>query len=222
MARVHVASVRRAVIDPVPPPLFKALGEAMDVIRTHAGPRRRRGRPPGRGPRGRGARGRRAGSQRRQRPGQRSPVLGPDLPRPARWHSGAAGTLGAMTAYPYRRPGLAGPPRARPRGDARGGELAGARLPRRRGDAAVHGVRRRSLPHRRRRPRVRRPGLLVGPDDPRPRPPAGAARGPGRRRPGASRSGRPARTRSPSPRRSSAASSRSSRSGWSPAAPRRR
>jgi DNA-binding MarR family transcriptional regulator len=34
MARVHVASVRRSVIDPVPPPLFKALGEAMDVIRT--------------------------------------------------------------------------------------------------------------------------------------------------------------------------------------------
>ena len=33
MAQVHVASVRRAVIDPVPPPLFKALGEAMDAIR---------------------------------------------------------------------------------------------------------------------------------------------------------------------------------------------
>jgi DNA-binding MarR family transcriptional regulator len=38
MARVHVASVRRAVIDPVPPPLFKALGEAMDVIRTALAP----------------------------------------------------------------------------------------------------------------------------------------------------------------------------------------
>jgi hypothetical protein len=38
MARVHVASVRRAVIDPVPPPLFKALGEAMDVIRSTLAP----------------------------------------------------------------------------------------------------------------------------------------------------------------------------------------
>jgi len=38
MARVHVASVRRAVIDPVPPPLFRALGEAMDVIRSTLAP----------------------------------------------------------------------------------------------------------------------------------------------------------------------------------------
>jgi DNA-binding MarR family transcriptional regulator len=38
MARVHVASVRRSVIDPVPPPLFKALGEAMDAIRTTLAP----------------------------------------------------------------------------------------------------------------------------------------------------------------------------------------
>jgi DNA-binding MarR family transcriptional regulator len=38
MARVHVASVRRAVIDPVPPPLFSALGEAMDLIRSALAP----------------------------------------------------------------------------------------------------------------------------------------------------------------------------------------
>lgn len=38
MARVHVASVRRSVIDPVPAPLFKALGEAMDAIRTALAP----------------------------------------------------------------------------------------------------------------------------------------------------------------------------------------
>lgn len=38
MARVHVASVRRAVIDPVPAPLFTALGEAMDAIRTALAP----------------------------------------------------------------------------------------------------------------------------------------------------------------------------------------
>ena len=38
MARVHVASVRRAVLDPVPPPLFSALGEAMDLIRSALAP----------------------------------------------------------------------------------------------------------------------------------------------------------------------------------------
>ena len=38
MARVHVASVRRAVLDPVPPPLFAALGEAMDLIRGALAP----------------------------------------------------------------------------------------------------------------------------------------------------------------------------------------
>ena len=38
MARVHVASVRRAVIDPVPPALFSALGEAMDLIRAALAP----------------------------------------------------------------------------------------------------------------------------------------------------------------------------------------
>lgn len=38
MARVHVASVRRAVIDPVPAPLFQALGEAMDAIRAALAP----------------------------------------------------------------------------------------------------------------------------------------------------------------------------------------
>ena len=45
MARVHVASVRRAVIDPVPAPLFKALGEAMDVIRTALAPGEEGGHP---------------------------------------------------------------------------------------------------------------------------------------------------------------------------------
>ena len=38
MARVHVASVRRAVIDPVPAALFNALGEAMDAIRSALAP----------------------------------------------------------------------------------------------------------------------------------------------------------------------------------------
>ena len=45
MARVHVASVRRAVIDPVPPPLFTALGEAMDVIRSALAPGDEGGHP---------------------------------------------------------------------------------------------------------------------------------------------------------------------------------
>ena len=39
-----------------------------------------------------------------------------------------------------------------------------------------------AVPHRRRRPRVRRPGLLVGSDDPRPRAPGGRRGGPGRGR----------------------------------------
>jgi DNA-binding MarR family transcriptional regulator len=45
MARVHVASVRRSVIDVVPPPLFKALGEAMDAIRTALAPGDEGGHP---------------------------------------------------------------------------------------------------------------------------------------------------------------------------------
>ena len=52
------------------------------------------------------------------------------------------------------------------------------------------------LPHRRRRSRVRRPGLLVGPDDPRPRPPRRPRGGAARRPRAASASARPARTRS--------------------------
>ena len=91
-----------------------------------------------------------------------------------------------------------------PRRHPRRRELPGARLPRRRRHAALHGARPRPVPHRRRRPRVRRPGLLVGPDDPRPRAPRGR-RGGARARPrAASRSARPARTRCCSPRRSSA------------------
>jgi DNA-binding MarR family transcriptional regulator len=38
MAKVHVESVRRAVIDPVPGPLFRALGEAMEAIRGALAP----------------------------------------------------------------------------------------------------------------------------------------------------------------------------------------
>ena len=45
--------------------------------------------------------------------------------------------------------------------------------------APLHGQRAGPLPHRRRRARVRRPGLLLGPDDPRPRPPGGPRRGAG-------------------------------------------
>jgi DNA-binding MarR family transcriptional regulator len=45
MARVHVASVRRSVIDVVPPPLFTALGEAMDAIRTALAPGDEGGHP---------------------------------------------------------------------------------------------------------------------------------------------------------------------------------
>lgn len=38
MARVHVESVRRTVIDPVTPEQFEALGMAMDIIRTSLAP----------------------------------------------------------------------------------------------------------------------------------------------------------------------------------------
>ena len=38
MARVHVESVRRSVIDPVPPELFVALGQAMEAIRGALAP----------------------------------------------------------------------------------------------------------------------------------------------------------------------------------------
>ena len=50
-------------------------------------------------------------------------------------------------------------------------ELAGPGVPGGRRHAAVHGLRRGRLAARRRRARVRRPGRLLGPDDPRPRPP---------------------------------------------------
>lgn len=38
MARVHVDSVRRTVLDPMPPELFRALGEAMDLVRAALAP----------------------------------------------------------------------------------------------------------------------------------------------------------------------------------------
>ena len=84
----------------------------------------------------------------------------------------------------HRRPGLRRPPGPGPGGDPRRGQLAGAGLPRRRRHPAVHGQRPRPLPHRRRRHRVRRPGLQLGADDPGPRPPGrarGGARGRGSR-----------------------------------------
>jgi len=40
MARIHVASVRRSVLDPVPPELFVALGQAMDHVRAALAPDR--------------------------------------------------------------------------------------------------------------------------------------------------------------------------------------
>ena len=106
-------------------------------------------------------------------------------------------------AAPDRRPGLRRPPGPRPRGDPGWGQLPGAGLPRRRRHPAVHGERPRPVAHRRRRARLRRPGLQLGADDPRPRAP-GRARGRARgRRPRASPSARPPRTRCCSPRRSS-------------------
>ena len=57
------------------------------------------------------------------------------------------------------------------RGDPRWRQLAGARLPGRRRHAALHAARRRALPLRRRRQALRRLHRLLGPDDPRPRPP---------------------------------------------------
>jgi DNA-binding MarR family transcriptional regulator len=38
MAKVHVESVRRNVIDPMPPELFLALGQAMEAVRTALAP----------------------------------------------------------------------------------------------------------------------------------------------------------------------------------------
>ena len=145
---------------------------------------------------------------------------------PGRWSGNAPGrntptvlrqSPGDIPGVPRRRARLAGPVRPCPGGDPRRGELAGAGLPGRRRHPPVHGLRARPVPGRRRRPRVRRPGGLVGADDPRPRPPAGgggaAASGP---RSGWS-FGTPARRRRSSwPRRSWAGCPRSSRCGSCP------
>ena len=111
--------------------------------------------------------------------------------RRARWLRAAAGASAAGRAAAARVPrrrlrGVALPVtqivaydravRPRARGDPGRGELPGARVRRGRRHAPVHGPRVRALPDRRRRPRLRRPGLLVGADDPR-------ARAPGRGRP---------------------------------------
>ena len=101
------------------------------------------------------------------------------------------------------------------------GELPGPRLQRGRRDPALHAVREGRLAHRRRRQRVRRPDLLVGPDAARARPPRGAGGGRGR---GVARDvvrHRPPSPRSSSPRRSSRAR-RWTGSASSPPAPRRR
>ena len=71
-------------------------------------------------------------------------------------------------ALDHRIPGSLRP---RPRGHPRRRQLAGPGLPRGRWRAALHRQRPRSLAHRRRRQPLRRPHLLVGPDDPRARPP---------------------------------------------------
>ena len=72
---------------------------------------------------------------------------------------------------------------AGPRGDPRGRQLAGPGVQRRRRHTPVHPLGPRRVADRRRRQRVRRPGLLVGRDAARARPPRGP--GGGRRRGGA-------------------------------------
>ena len=78
-----------------------------------------------------------------------------------------------------RHRSLPRPVHPRLRRDPRWGQLARPRLHLRRRDAAVHGLRPGAVAHRRRRPPLRRPDLLVGPDDPRPRAPGGRRGGPG-------------------------------------------
>ena len=60
------------------------------------------------------------------------------------------------------------------------GQLPRARVPRRRRHPPLHGPGQRSVALRRRRSPLRRPGLLVGPADPRSRAPRGGGGGPGR------------------------------------------
>ena len=99
----------------------------------------------------------------------------------------------------------AGPVRPGAGGHAGRRQQPGARVPRRRRHAAVHGERPRRLPHRRRRHRVRRPGRLLGTDDPRPRPPGGGRGRAARGRATARRSAPRPSPRYCSPRRSSRA-----------------
>ena len=73
---------------------------------------------------------------------------------------------------PGRRPGFRGPVRPRPRHRAGRGQLTRACVPGGRRHPPLHGPRRGPVALRRRRPPLRRPGLLLGPADPRPRPPA--------------------------------------------------
>ena len=95
--------------------------------------------------------------------------------------------------------------RAGPRGHPGRRELPGAGV--QRGRRHARGSSRSGpgrLAHRRRRQRVRRPDLLVGPDAARPRPPRGAGGGRRRRSPAARRTAPRPSPRSSSPRRSCA------------------
>ena len=171
-AEVHVTTVRRHLVDILTPEQFARAG------RGDAGhPRRLRRRPD---------------HPRRVLSGLLTRTLddlaaGPTPPprgSATGWEDGAVTHPTTDATHPDRRPGIRRPPRAGPGGDPRRGQLPGAGLPRRRRHPPVHGERPRPLPHRRRRHRVRRPGLQLGADDPGPRPPGrarGGARGRGSR-----------------------------------------
>ena len=99
-------------------------------------------------------------------------------------------------------------------------QFAGARLPRRRRHAALHRPRAGRLHVGRRGPALHRLHRLLGPDDPRPRPPGGAGGGAEGRHRRASRSARPPSARSSWPRRSSSLVPSMDRCAWSAPAPK--
>ena len=132
---------------------------------------------------------------------------------------GAVGDNEPVTTERPAHRRVRGPVRAGPRGDSRRRELPGPGVQRRGRHPPVHPVGPRRVADRRRRQRVRRPGLLVGRDAARARPPRGP--GGGRRRGGARHVVRhPDRARGRARRGDRRHARRSTRSASSPPAPR--
>ena len=157
--------------------LVLTTGGLAAVARHRPGPRAERARQPRRHHDPGAVHGHRRRHGDRARPPR--PRRAPSRPLTTRRqaHRATVERMGPMSSQPVpvqtdlRRPGVRRAARAGERGHPGRRQLAGARLPRRRRHAALHGERVGPVAHRRRRQALRRPHLLLGPDDPRPRPP---------------------------------------------------